>query len=284
MNSYERVQAAVDYIEAHLTDRISLDRVAETACFSLPHFYRIFHALVGHSLKEYIRKRRLSEAAVRLRQTSESVIQIGFDYQFGSQESFTRAFQSMFSLTPGRYRRVGCDEPAFAPVDVIETYVASDPVNSLDPKIKVLKRLEPIHVVSCRACSATPEVDSWRTLMDWADKHSLLNESPGFRMFGFDNPPPAPGREEYGYECCLTLNEPVQPSGDITMKTLPGGLYAVTPTTVAEIKAAWAHFVKWLEISRYRHASHQCLEELLIVTEEPGENSSIDLYLPVERP
>ena len=60
MNSYQRIQAAIDHIESHLTEPIELSRVASAACFSLSHFYRIFHALVGHSVKEYIRKRRLA--------------------------------------------------------------------------------------------------------------------------------------------------------------------------------------------------------------------------------
>jgi AraC family transcriptional regulator len=284
MNSYERIQAAIDYIEGHLTEPIPLERAAEAACFSLPHLYRIFHALVGHSIKEYIRKRRLSEAAVRIVETSESLIQICFDYQFGSQESFTRAFQAMFGITPGRFRKVGGSEAAFPRVDVIGTYIAADDVNLLDPRIKVLKTLKPVKVACCRAYGELPEIDAWRTLMGWAGREGILEQSRGYRVFGFDNPGPKEGEKEHGYEFCLTLESQVKTSEKIRIKTLPGGLYAVTNTTVSEIGSAWDHFVKWLNISRYRHGSHQCLEEHLIVTEEPGEKTPIDLYLPVEQP
>ena len=281
MNSYERVQAAIDYIEVHLNEPIPLERVAEAACFSLPHFYRIFHALVGHSIKEYIRKRRLSEAAVRIVTTPESLIQICFDFQFGSQESFTRAFQSMFGITPGRFRKMKCTDAGFPRVNVIDTYIAADAVNYLDPRIKVLKTLKPVRVASCHAFSETPEIDSWRILMAWADQHDLLRETRGYRVFGFDNPGPQDGKKVYGYECCMTLDSQIQTSGEVMTKTLPGGLYAVTHTSVSQIQTAWDHFVKWLTISKYRHASHQCLEELLTVLEEPGENTPIDLYLPI---
>lgn len=284
MNSYERVQAAIDYIESHLTEPIPLEHVASAACFSLAHFYRIFHALVGHSLKEYIRKRRLSEAATRLVTTSEDLIHICFDYQFGSQESFTRAFQSMFGLTPGRFRKMRVAAVGFSRLNVIDTYIASEAVNLLDPKIKVLKTLKAVRVACSRAFGETPELDAWQTLMTWVDQNQLPRRSPGFRVFGFDNPAPETGKTAHGYEFCLTLDCPVRTSNDVRIRTLPGGLYAVTHTTITEIGVAWDHFVKWLSISRYRHASHQCLEEHLIVSEEPGENTPIDLYLPIERP
>ena len=102
--------------------------------------------------------------------------------------------------------------------------------------------------------------------------------------FGFDNPGPVEGEKSYGYEFYLTLDRQVPASDLVRIKTFPGGLYAVTPTTVAEIGTAWDHFVKWLTVSKYRHASHRCLEEHLIISEEPGENTPIDLYLPIEYP
>ena len=284
MNSYERVQSAIDYIENHLTESIPLESVARAACFSLPHFYRIFHALVGHSIKEYIRKRRLSEAAIRIATTPESLIQICFDYQFNSQESFTRAFQSMFGITPGRFRKLGSSDTGFPRVNVIDTYIAPDDVNLLDPRIKVLKTLRPVRVAYYRAFSEIPEIDAWRIIMNWADDEGLIKDSQGYRIFGFDNPGPENGKKEYGYEFCLTLNSRVRASGKVQTKTIPGGHYAVTHTTVSEIGEAWSHFVRWLAVSKYRHASHQCLEEHLIVTEEPGENTPIDLYLPIEKP
>ena len=120
--------------------------------------------------------------------------------------------------------------------------------------------------------------------MNWADDKGLIKDSRGYRIFGFDNPGPENGKKEYGYEFCLTLDSRVRASGKVQTKTIPGGHYAVTHTTVSEIGEAWSHFVRWLAVSKYRQASHQCLEEHLIVTEEPGENTPIDLYLPIEKP
>ncbi len=60
MNSCERIQKSIDFIEDHLKDNIDIHEVIQQSNFSITHFYRIFHALVGESLKDYIRKRRLN--------------------------------------------------------------------------------------------------------------------------------------------------------------------------------------------------------------------------------
>ncbi len=120
MDYYAMVQKSIDYIEDNLEDRIYLEQVAEQACFSITHFYRIFQAMVGESVKEYIRKRRLSEAAHKLLATKSKVIDIAFDYHFESQEAFTRAFDRMYGITPGRYRKFRQELLLFEKINVSE--------------------------------------------------------------------------------------------------------------------------------------------------------------------
>lgn len=105
MTYYQRLQNSIDYIEEHLQEDMSLDAVAYQACFSLTHFYRIFKAIIGEPIKEYIRKRRLSHAALELVRTQKGILTIALDYRFESQEAFTRAFVKQFGITPGRYRK-----------------------------------------------------------------------------------------------------------------------------------------------------------------------------------
>ena len=105
MNHYERIQKSIDFIEAHLKDKITLLEVSEKACFSLYHFFRTFHALTGESPADYIRKRRLASAAFDLLATENRILDLALDYQFESQEAFTRSFKKEFGVTPGKFRR-----------------------------------------------------------------------------------------------------------------------------------------------------------------------------------
>jgi AraC family transcriptional regulator len=107
MDYIKRVAAAVEYIEANLGDPIGLADAARVACFSPFHFHRIFRAFVGDSVSDYIRKRRLTEAARELLTTKKKIIDIALDNLFESQESFTRAFQKAYKTTPGRFRHEG---------------------------------------------------------------------------------------------------------------------------------------------------------------------------------
>lgn len=100
-----RLQRAIDYVEAHLSEPFSLDDVAAAAGLSRYHLHRLFAAGLAETLKGYIRKRRLTEAAERLRGSDMRIIELAFDSGFASQEAFTRAFQAQFGVTPGRYRR-----------------------------------------------------------------------------------------------------------------------------------------------------------------------------------
>lgn len=101
----QKLNEMIDYIEEHLTDDISLEDIARFAYFSLPHIHRIFKYLMDYTLKEYIRKRRLSEAAIDLINSDMKIIDIAMKYQYNSNESFTRAFKHFFGITPVEYRK-----------------------------------------------------------------------------------------------------------------------------------------------------------------------------------
>ncbi|MVO98062.1 AraC family transcriptional regulator [Paenibacillus lutrae] len=105
MDVYERIQQSVQYIESHLQQDLQITDIASKAFYSAFHFQRLFHSITGFSVHQYIRRRRLTEAAVNLLEDRNSILEIALSYQYGSQEAFTRAFQSMFGLSPAQYRQ-----------------------------------------------------------------------------------------------------------------------------------------------------------------------------------
>ena len=80
----------IDYIEAHLTEDLSLEQVAAYAGVSDYHFRMVFYYLSGLTLSEYIKNRRLSEASQDLLQGAK-VTEVAFKYGYTSVDGFTRA-------------------------------------------------------------------------------------------------------------------------------------------------------------------------------------------------
>jgi len=100
----EAIGRALRYVEANLKEDLSLDRLASRSAFSPYYFHRLFQHHVGMTPADYVRKRRLANAAGELLTTDRRILEIALDYRFESQETFTRAFKKQYRMTPGRYR------------------------------------------------------------------------------------------------------------------------------------------------------------------------------------
>ncbi len=100
----KEIQAAFRYIERNLCGELNLEEISKAAGFSKFYFHRTFQREVGISLYDYIRRRRLAGAASMLLNTDACILDIALTCHFESQESFTRAFKSIYQLPPGRYR------------------------------------------------------------------------------------------------------------------------------------------------------------------------------------
>lgn len=101
----EVVQGIIDYIEDNLNENIQLEAIAVRANFSLMQTYRIFSIITGMTLKEYIRRRRLSKALFEIRYSCEPIINIAFKSGYSTHEAFSRAFRELFGILPIECRK-----------------------------------------------------------------------------------------------------------------------------------------------------------------------------------
>ena len=101
------IQAAINYIEDHLTEELDYEEIAKKSFSSPAHFQRIFSILCGYTLGEYIRNRRLTLAGAELAAGKEKVIDVALKYGYDSPDSFTKAFQKFHGITPSQARSNG---------------------------------------------------------------------------------------------------------------------------------------------------------------------------------
>ncbi len=104
MESTNTVATVVDYIENHLNDKLPLDKIAKKVGYSKFHLNRLFSDKTGCTIHKYIMMRRLTEAAKKLIDTEKSIIEIAFEANYDSQQSFTLAFRQLYICTPHEYR------------------------------------------------------------------------------------------------------------------------------------------------------------------------------------
>jgi AraC family transcriptional regulator len=117
------VQRMQDHIEAHLREEITMLALARAARYSPWHAARLFKDLTGKSPFEYIRSRRLSEAAASLRGSQRRVLDVALDFVFDSHEGFTRAFARQFGVSPNRFRRSKTSVELFLPPQLRDGYL-----------------------------------------------------------------------------------------------------------------------------------------------------------------
>jgi AraC family transcriptional regulator len=106
MDHYARIQLAIEHLELNLQEPFNMKEVSAAASFSAFHFQRLFQAITGFTVLEYLRRRRLTEAASTLRNTEQNILEIALSYGYQSQEAFTRAFDAHFGVTPARFRKL----------------------------------------------------------------------------------------------------------------------------------------------------------------------------------
>jgi AraC family transcriptional regulator len=246
------MHAVVEYIDRHLDSELDLATLAGVAHFSEFHFHRLFRALTGEALGDYVRRRRLEIAAIQLRsQLQVPVLGIAIGVGFGSAEAFTRAFRMRFGCSPTEWRKSKHDQMARKTGQAPRFTLRKDDdsrYKEIAMKVRLIDR-EPVHVAYLRYTGPVgPGIGKFwmETVAPWMQTNNLY----GRDRYGIslDDPSvtkPAACR----YDACVASPEDEVLSGDPQRKVIPGGKYAALSFegTGREIGAAWDSLLRdWL--------------------------------------
>jgi AraC family transcriptional regulator len=216
-----------------LDDDLSVEKLAKVALFSPFHFHRLFRAMVGESVNEYVRRIRLERAAHQLTFSRRTVITIAFDAGYDTHESFTRAFRNMFGYSPNQYRKRYrgqktsdvSRQSAFPPWERKHIDNTDSGESSMEVR---LEQRQPTRVAFVRHVGPYSDCcKAWETLCQFASRHGLF--SPQTQMIGIGHDDPdVTSPDKLRYDACLTVGDAFTPTGEIGVQEIPGGLYAVT--------------------------------------------------------
>lgn len=237
MEHLQQIQRASDYIENRLEGDLDIDDIAREAAFSRWHFQTVFSALVGDTCKEYIRKRRLSEALNLLAQTNLRIIDIAVRFGFESQESFSRAFKSYFEVTPGECRKIEANglrtlkklKITMAYLDHLYKGVNMQPVFKVKPEFSV------IGVGSKFISILSPEKNNHVVIPKlWSEfmlRRNEITSQVSYVDYGVCSPleagQPKSHPDEGFYMACTAVTDTSNVPKGMVQKVIPRGEYAV---------------------------------------------------------
>jgi AraC family transcriptional regulator len=246
-----RMHRVLEYVDRHLDEQLELDSLAKVAAFSPFHFHRLFTAWFGETLGDYVRRRRLETAAMRLvAQPRLTVTQVALSVGFGSTEAFARAFKTRFGSTPTEWRQAQVSnrdqlnrKPDQAPPPVARNH---EPM-----KVTIVDR-QPTTVAYMRHVGpyGKPVSDFWITrVAPWMETNGLY----GRTRYGISHDDPGiTASEKLRYDAAVEVPKDFKGAGEHQITVIPGGKYAVGRFKGDErqVGDAWAWLLReWLPAS-----------------------------------
>lgn len=228
------------YIQTHLEQDLRLDALADRAGFSPYHFHRVFRETLGEPVKEHVRRLRVERAAYRLKISEESILRIALEAGFKTHESFTRAFQRQFGMTPSEYRRNFLQASRLRKKLIQPRYLADYHVkdeegllpNGSTSKQVRLEHVRPIIVAFVRHVGpydrllekGSPISLLWEELFAWGNANKLINADSLLIGIPQDDPS-VTSPEKQRFDICVQIPEFRNPSGHIGCQTISAGTF-----------------------------------------------------------
>jgi AraC family transcriptional regulator len=253
-----RLERVFRWLADHLDDTLDLAVLAEVACMSPHHFHRIYHAMQGETAADTVRRLRLHRAAVELITGELPVTRIARRAGYGSQEAFTRAFKTAYGVPPARYRASFVPSPTPTRTeDAMSTTMTYQATIRETPALKVAALAHRGDYLSIGS--------TFERLAAIAGGQGLFG--PWTRSFGiyYDDPASTP-RDALRADACLTLPDGRMPEGELQVREIRGGRYAVTlhvgPYAELHFPYTWLYGT-WLPQSGEEAADAPGIDEFL---------------------
>lgn len=279
MDWIQRLNSAIRYIEVHLSDEIDYGQLGRIACCSSYHFQRMFSYMAGVTLSEYIRRRKMSLAAVDL-QNGARIVDVALQYGYQSPTAFNRAFQSVHGIPPSAVRQKGASVKSFPPLSFKITIKGVEELN-----YRVEKR-EAFRVVGVSLPIDRNIEKNFETIpafWDEAHRNGTISEL----ISRMDRAPmgvlgvcTCNEQEQWRYYIAVSTDGP---AGSLEEFTVPAMTWAIFPGsgTGVSIQALEQRiFSEWLPTSGYEYADAPDIEVYL--NADPDQ-MQYEVWIPVRK-
>ena len=280
----EAISAAINYIESHITDNITLSDVANHVNISPFYFQKGFSILCGYSIAEYIRNRRMALAGEELITSDITVIELAMKYGYDSPDSFTKAFSRFHGYTPQTVRKNKPMIKTFAP---LKLSISLKGGYIMDYRI-VKKEAFTVLGASKEFSYENPKQE---IPLFWQEHYASGKGEYVCGMFGI-NIDPQWGNDKFEYLIADIYNPAVDIPEGLTVRTIPAFTWAIFPCRGALPDALQdvntKIFSEWLPaLQDYEFAAGYCVEMYDRCDKYPNgtsdENYYTEIWIPVKK-
>lgn len=281
MDWIDRLNEAVRYIEDNLTGEIEYEKLGQIACCSAYHFQRMFNYIAGVPLSEYIRRRKMSLAAVDIQGGETKIIDVAAKYGYASPTAFNRAFQSVHGVSPSAVRGEGVPIKLFPPITIKVTVKGVEEMNyriETRKAFRIVGKSFPLSREIERNFAEVPQM--WQGAVEDGTIEiivSLMNGEP----CGVLGVSVCTDGEEWRYY--IAVSSAAEIDDALEEYVVPGCTWAVFPGsgTGKSIQELEGRIVtEWLPTSGYEFTNGPDIE---VYFEPNPENTAYEVWIPVRK-
>ena len=281
MDWIDRLNEAVRYIEDNLTGEIEYEKLGQIACCSAYHFQRMFNYIAGVPLSEYIRRRKMSLAAVDIQGGEAKIIDVAAKYGYSSPTAFNRAFQSVHGVSPSAVRGEGVPIKSFPPITIKVTVKGVEEMNyriETGKAFRIVGKSFPLSREIERNFAEVPQM--WQGAVEDGTIEkivSLMNGEPR----GVLGVSVCTDGEEWRYY--IAVSSAAEIDDALEEYVVPGCTWAVFPGsgTGKSIQELEGRIVtEWLPTSGYEFTNGPDIE---VYFEPNPENTAYEVWIPVRK-
>lgn len=274
----KQINLIVEYITNHLDESIDTGQLAEMSGFSPWHFHRIVKAFLGEPIGAFILRKRLETAARLLRYTELPVAEIAYRIGYEVPSSLSKLFRQFYGISPNAYRNH-------------KNYVIMKP-EQINPDLKIdgpsIKNLPNQQAIYIRLKGAYMTIDycsAWERLWKYVREQGLFGPEIEHICIYHDDPK-VTEPEKLQTDVCLTLNSTAKPQGEIGVKSIEGGRYAIFSYqgSYANLGSVYNMiYGQYLPANGYRLGRTPGFEKYLNnPSDTDPENLLTEIYIPIE--
>ncbi|MFZ4400388.1 MAG: AraC family transcriptional regulator [Bacteroidales bacterium] len=258
---HERINKVLIYINNHLGEELDLKRLADVSNFSTFHFHRIMRAHLGEALGSYIVRIRLEIAARLLEFSKEAISDIAWKIGYESPASFSTAFKCRFGVSPQEFRSSTVNNHIIHQFINIQNLI----IMELKPKIKEISSKKVVYIQVIEAYGGEKTAKAWEKLWAFIKEKKLY--SFGMESLGLSHDDPSiTEADKCRYDACVTVKKDVKPEGEIGVKEIAGGKYAIFKHVGAYSNLGDAYnqiYRNWLPTSGFELRDEPCFDKYM---------------------